>query len=173
MKKLILTFTAALMLAAPLSIANPAAVHAADVKIGTIDVQRILSQSALLKALKQAEGDVQEAEKRLIEARNKKLEELQKLQQKVVNGEMKEEDFLNQKRKYEDEIRNQAKAEEKKLEGKKDQIRQQKEKLEKNVEETVQKIAKQKGLDIVINKQLVLFGGTDITEDVMKAMPKS
>lgn len=172
MKKLILMLSAALLLAAPLSISVPAA-HAADVKIGTIDVQRILSQSALLKALKQAEGDVAEAEKRLIDARNKKLEELQKLQQKVVNGEMKEEAFLAQKRKYEDEIRDQAKAEEKKLEGKKDQIRQQKEKLEKNVEETVQKIAKQKGLDLVINKQLVLFGGTDITEDVMKAMPKS
>ncbi len=172
MKRLILAFSAALLMAAPLSISAPAA-QAADVKIGTIDVQRILSQSALLKALKQAEGDVAQAEKRLIEARNKKLEELQQLQQKVVKGELTEEKFLDQKRKYEDEIREQAKAEEKKLEGKKDQIRKQKDKLEKDVEETVQKIAKQKGLDMVINKQLVLYGGTDITEDVMKAMPKS
>lgn len=166
MKKYILTLAAGLMLAAPLAVAPTLPVQA-ETKIGVIDVQRILSSSALLKALEGAQRDVQQAEQKLIESRNQKMKELQEKQ-----GKISEDEFLKLKRKYEDEIMQQAKSEETKLERKKEEIQKMKDKLEKDVEAVVQTVAKQKGLDMVVNKQLVLFGGTDITADVVSELNK-
>lgn len=164
MKKIIVTLAAGLMLAAPLAVV-PSMPARAEAKIGVIDVQRILSSSALLKALEGAQRDVQQAEQTLIESRNKKMKELQEKQ-----GKISEDEFLKLKRKYEDEIMQQAKSEETKLERKKEEIQKMKDKLEKDVEAVVQTVAKKKGLDMVVNKQLVLFGGTDITTDVVNEL---
>ena len=40
----------------------------------------------------------------------------------------------------------------------------------KQVNDTIAKVAKQKGITIVVNKALVYYGGTDITQDVIKAL---
>lgn len=160
MKKLILSALIALSAAAPMA-AFPTAAEAAGA-VGVVDVQRILQTSPLLKALEQAQQEVMAAEKKLMEAREKKREELQEKQKT-----MEPDEFRKLVRKYEDEIIAQAKAEEEKLSRRKEEIRKKKEELEKKVEAAVQDIAKQKGLDIVINKQLVLFGGVDVTSEVI------
>ena len=159
MKKTMLTLLLAMSALAPMAV-FPSAAQAAG--IGVVDVQRILQSSPLLKALEQAQQEVAQAEQKLMEAREKKRKELQEKQQTLSP-----EDFRNLVRKYEDEIIAQAKAEETKLGRRKEEIRTKKEDLEKRVETAVQAIAKQKGLDIVINKQLVLFGGIDVTADVI------
>ncbi|MBE6074417.1 MAG: OmpH family outer membrane protein [Selenomonas ruminantium] len=42
----------------------------------------------------------------------------------------------------------------------------------KNVEESVKKVAEQKGLSVVLEKSAVVYGGTDITQDVVKQVSK-
>lgn len=39
--------------------------------------------------------------------------------------------------------------------------------IEKSITEQITKIAREKGYDIVLSKYIVLFGGDDITEDIM------
>lgn len=167
MKKLLLSsLVAGLMLAAPLT-TYEAQAQTATMKVGIIDVQRILAGSSLLKALQGAEQEVAAAEKKLIEFRDQKLQELQGMQ-----GKVSEEEFLKKKQEFERQIVERMKNEQTAIERKKEEIRKMKESLEKDVETAVNAIAKQKGLDMVINKQFVMYGGTDITGDVIKAMPK-
>lgn len=165
MKKVMLSLLIAISAAAPI-LSHPLPAAAAEsTSIGVVDVQRILQTSPLLKALNSAQSELEAAEKKLQDARDKKREELQEKQKT-----MDPDEFRKLVRKYEDEILAQAKKEEEKLNRRRDEIRKQKEKLEKDVTTAVEAIAKQKGLGIVINKQLVLFGGVDITAEVISKL---
>ena len=42
----------------------------------------------------------------------------------------------------------------------------------KEVNETIEKVAKQKGVTVVVNKALVYYGGIDLTQDVVNALKK-
>ena len=44
--------------------------------------------------------------------------------------------------------------------------------VQKQVEEAVKAIAEAKGLSVVLNKDTVVYGGTDITQDVIKKLSK-
>ncbi|SDG13526.1 periplasmic chaperone for outer membrane proteins Skp [Selenomonas sp. WCT3] len=44
--------------------------------------------------------------------------------------------------------------------------------LQKSVEESVKKVAEQKGLSVVLEKGAVVYGGQDITQDVIKQISK-
>ena len=44
--------------------------------------------------------------------------------------------------------------------------------ISKKVEEAVEKVAKAKGLSVVVLKDTVIYGGTDITDDVIKSYGK-
>jgi outer membrane protein len=164
MKKVILSLMAAALLAAP-GLAAPA--QAADIKIGIVDTQSILGESSLLDVLRKAEQEVAAAEKKLVDARNQKIKELEQAQKT-----MKVDDFIKLRQRYEREIVEQVKAEETKIEQKRQDIQKRKIELENKVESVVQAIAKKKGLDLVINKQLVLFGGIDITNEVIAEIKK-
>ena len=172
MKKILLASVLGLGMLSPLSatLSTPVA-HAAEAKVGIVDLQRILQSSSLMKALDAAGQSVQAEEKKLVEERNKLLKDLQGLQEKVVKGEMSEEEFLKKKREYEDRIRNMAKTAEDKIGRMKKEINDKKVTLEKNVENAVKSVASKMGLDLVVNKQVVLFGGQDITSEVIKALP--
>ncbi len=43
----------------------------------------------------------------------------------------------------------------------------------KEVNETIEKVAKQKGVTIVVNRALVYYGGIDLTQDVINALKTS
>ena len=172
MKKQFLAAVLGLGCLMPLSATLSAApVHAAEAKIGVVDLQRILKSSVLIKALDAAQQSVRQEEKKLVEERTKLLKELQADQEKVVKGAMTEEAFTKKKREYEDKIRKMAKQAEERITRMKKEIQEKKQKLETNVEAAVKKVASQKGLDLVVNKQVVLFGGQDITAEVIKAIP--
>ncbi len=170
LKKSFLALMAAAVLAVPVAgMTAPAA--EAQMKVGTIDVQRILNGSSLMKALQGAQDQVNAAEQELIKFRDGKLKELQDLQKQVQEGKLKEDEFIKKQRELEDEMRNRIMEEQKKLNVKRDEIRKMKESLEKAVETAVVKVAGDQGYSMVVNKQMVLYGGTDITDIVMKAMP--
>lgn len=42
----------------------------------------------------------------------------------------------------------------------------------KNINDNIQKIADKKGLKVVVDKSTVIYGGTDITEEVIRALVK-
>lgn len=42
--------------------------------------------------------------------------------------------------------------------------------INKEINDTILKVAQSKGIDIVVGKQLVFFGGLDLTADVVKAL---
>jgi outer membrane protein len=44
--------------------------------------------------------------------------------------------------------------------------------ITKSVEESVKKVAEQKGLSVVLEKGAVVYGGVDITQDVLKQVSK-
>lgn len=44
--------------------------------------------------------------------------------------------------------------------------------LKKKIETTIQEVAKAKGYAVVVDKQIVLYGGEDITDDVLKKLNK-
>ena len=44
--------------------------------------------------------------------------------------------------------------------------------IQKNVEDTVKSVADAKGLTVVVDKRAVIYGGTDITQDVVKKISK-
>jgi outer membrane protein len=46
------------------------------------------------------------------------------------------------------------------------------ERITKSVEESVKKVAEQKGLSVVLDKGAVVYGGVDITQDVLKQVSK-
>lgn len=156
---------AALLAAVAVSVASP--VQAQEVMIGFVDTQAILAKSSLLAELKVAEQDLVGAEKKLYDTRNKKIKELEEAQKK-----MKPEEFLKLRQQYEREIIEMVKSEEKKLQQRKAEIEKKKKQLESDVQAVVRDIAKQKGLVLVVNKQIVLYGGIDITSEVVAKLPK-
>ena len=44
--------------------------------------------------------------------------------------------------------------------------------MAKSVAESVKKVAEEKGLSVVLEKGAVVYGGTDITQDVIKQVSK-
>ena len=42
--------------------------------------------------------------------------------------------------------------------------------LMKSIEEAIKKVADKKGLSVVVEKQTVIYGGVDITDEVAKSM---
>lgn len=148
-------------------VAGTSQVQAQDMKIGVVDTQKILTQSSLFSVLKNAEKELMGAEKQLYETRNRKLKELENAQKTMTP-----EQFLKLRQKFEQQIIAEVRKQEGKLKQRKAQIEKMKKDLEKSVQSSVKAIARQKGLTMVINKQLVLFGGVDITNDVVQSLRK-
>lgn len=167
MKKQLYTLTATLLIAASALLSTPAPALAEDPRIGVVDTQQILANSSLLEELKKAEQALQGAEKQLYESRNVKLKELEK-----ARTMMKEEEFLKKKQQLETSLMNEVKEAEKGLEKRKLDIQKMKVDLEKTVQDIVKAVAQKRKLEIVINKQLVLYGGVDITQEVVEELKK-
>lgn len=162
-KKTTLALIAGLMLAAPMAL--PA--QAADVKVGIVDVQKILGSSKLMAEMNKAQQEVASAEQRLAKEYDNRLKQLQEKRPKLS-----EEDFVKLKRQFEDEMNKMKDEEEKKLISKREAITKIKDQLEKDLDNAVRSVAGKRGLELVFAKQLVIYGGQDITQDVINALPK-
>jgi len=120
--------------------------------IAVVNLDKVLSSSAQVLAVKKDQ--------------QKKSEELKiwlKNAQADVDKQQSVDGKKAKKQKYEDEL---AK---KKLANSKD-VTQSLTDIDKNVSNTISQYAKSKGYSIVISKNVVLYGGDDITSDLMKAV---
>lgn len=143
----------------------------AEVKIGTVDVSRIVNDSPEAVSKKKELDTFSEETKKKLEAKGKELQDLKtKLENSKVAADSKEaENFRNQVRDFE-RMRGDAKAD---LE--KRYLKVNKELTDK-VYAQIEKFAKTNNYDLIIDKSdryrgPVLFGSTsaDVTEQVLKA----
>ena len=126
-------------------------VQAADFKYATVDVQKVVTSSKQVNALKTEQNAkmrelsefVQKANKQLSQTSDqKKKEELEK----KLNTELN-----NKKIKMEKEYASKLEA------------------IDKNISNVISNVAKQKGFELVLAKGVVLYGkGTDITDEVIQ-----
>jgi len=162
-KKALLT-VAAILSCAPLA--------QAEVKIGTVDVARIVNDSPEAVSKKKELDTFSEETKKKIEAKGKELQALKtKLENSKVSAESKEaENFRNQVRDFE-RMRGDAKAD---LEKRYMKVNKE---LTDKVYGQIEKFAKANSYDLIIDKSdryrgPILFGDSsvDVTEQVIKAV---
>lgn len=120
------------------------AAFAADAKLGYVDGDRVLAQYPKFMA----------AQKQLAQTAERKEASAHAAFEKEKDEKKKEQIVQNLQREM-------AQEEEKVMRP-----------ILKTVNETVQKVAKQKGISVVVNKNLVYYGGTDLTADVVAALKR-
>lgn len=145
MKKLLVTT----LLLATMGITNAAM---ADTKIAVVDVPAVVNKSAQVQALKkEQQTKLQELEKWLTTARaDVEKQKTQESKEKLV-------------KKYDAEF-----SKKKEVIAKNYQTKLQE--IDKSITATIENQAKLKGYDMVISKGTVLYGGDDITQDIMKVV---
>ena len=145
MKKLLVTT----LLLATMGITNAAI---ADTKIAVVDVPAVVNKSAQVQALKkEQQTKMQELEKWLTTARaDVEKQKTQEGKEKLV-------------KKYDAEFAKKKEAIAKNYQTKLQEI-------DKSITATIASQAKLKGYDMVITKNTVLYGGDDITADIMKVV---
>lgn len=136
--------TAALLLAIAALFAFGAISYAADDTVGYVDDMGVLQQFSKF----------QQAQKQLDELGKKKLNAAKAAFDKESDEKKKSEIVQN--------LQFEMREEEAKLMNP----------VLKEVNDTIAKVAKQKGVTIVVNKALVYYGGIDLTQDVVNALKK-
>ena len=123
-----------------------------DFKVAVVDVQKVVTESAQVKALK--------------EEQKKKGQELAKFIETAKNNITKETDEKKKKaleEKYNKEFQSKREAIAKNYETKLLAI-------DKNISTVIDNNAKANGYNLVLAKGVVLSGGTDITDEISKAV---
>lgn len=146
-----LALAAGLMLQSPASAAAPGA-------LGFVDTQKVFqSYKGAQSAQDRFRKEAQDYQEELVGAQ-RKLEEARKA------GKSSDEVAKMQK-KFEDELKpKKAKVEalDRELSGK----------IKKQIEAAIAQVAKAKAVPTVVDKAVVLYGGTDLTDDVLKQLNK-
>ena len=136
--------TAALLLAIAALLAFGAISYAAEDKVGYVDDMGVLQQ---FSKFQQAQ---------------KQLDELGKKKSNAAKAAFDKESDEKKKSDIVQNLQLEMREEEAKLMNP----------VLKEVNDTIAKVAKQKGITIVINKALVYYGGIDLTQDVANALKK-
>ena len=125
----------------------------ADTKIAVVDIQALVNKSSQVQALKKEN-----------EAKAKDMQKWLKTVQEDIQKQQTNEGKEKLAKKYQNELK-------KKQEAIKKEYTQKLQTIDKNISSLIVNEAKAKGYDLVITKQGdVLYGGLDITKDLMKAV---
>lgn len=138
--------------------AVPAQASSQTPNVAKVDTKRLFEQ------YKEAQMSQSEF-KRKAEAYQKEFLEKNKLLQDAQKNGKSKADLEKMTKKFETELKPKKEAVEaldKELSGR----------LKKKIETTIQDVAKAKGYAVVVDKQVVLYGGDDITDDVLKKLNK-
>lgn len=141
MKKSLLFMAAALVLSTVSAFAED--------KIAVVDLQQIVSNSSQVKALKQEHNrKVSELDKILVNARGEIANETDQAKVLLLEDKYMKE-FASKKEALERDYNNRLSA------------------IEKNIKNEITKKAQKDGYDYVFAKSVVLFGGKDITNEIV------
>lgn len=137
-----------LFIAAALIMFNSLSVFA-DEKIAVVDLQQIVSNSAQVKSLKQEHNrKVSDLDKILVNARGEIANETDQAKVLMLEDKYMKE-FASKKEALERDYNNRLSA------------------IEKNIKSEITKKAQKDGYDYVFAKSVVLFGGKDITSELL------
>lgn len=121
----------------------------ADDKIAVVDLQQLVSNSAQVKALKQEHNKkISDLDKILVNARGEIANETDQAKVLLLEDKYMKE-FASKKEALERDYNNRLSA------------------IEKNIKSEITKKAQKDGYDYVFAKSVVLFGGKDITNEII------
>lgn len=132
--------------------------------VAIVDTKKILDSSQLPAALNTAQKEVENFKVESQKLRLSKSKDLEAAREKKAT----DADLKKMAEKFQKEL------EDRERQGADLEVKKRKEledlslKLRAKVDEAIKSVAQDKKLDVVVDKQAVLFGGTDITEDVIK-----
>lgn len=126
--------------------------------VAKVDTKRLFEQ------YKEAQTSQSEFKKKAEAYQQEFMEKNRLLQEAQKEGKSKAE-LEKMTRKFESELKPKKEAVEK-------LDRELSARLKKKIEATIQEIARARGYAVVVDKQVVLYGGDDITDDVLKKLNK-
>lgn len=132
--------------------------------VAIVDTKKVLETSSLMQAYNSAKQEVESFKKQSEEMRLNKSKELETAREKkATEAELKK--MLEQFQKDLNAREQQALALEDKKRKELDDLSA---KFRVKVDDAIKSVAQDKKLDVVVTKEAVLFGGIDITDDVIK-----
>ena len=147
MKKLLALSIVSVMMAGSMAFAAPE-----PQKIAVIDVQKVVSASAQVKALKKSQ-----------EAKNKEIQNFIKTAKADIDKQTTEKNKKTMAEKYEKQLQAKKEANKKEYTAKLQEA-------DKNITAQIGQQARAMGYTMVLPKASVVFGGDDITEAVLKVV---
>ena len=124
----------------------------ADTKVAVVDVNAIVSNSSQVKALKNEQ-----------QAKLKELDNWLKTVRADIEKQSTKENKEKLVKKYDAEFTKKQKAI-------KDNYTKKLQEIDKNINQKIEEKAKADNIDIILTKSNVLYGGLDITNDLIKAI---
>ena len=124
----------------------------ADTKVAVVDVNAIVSNSSQVKALKNEQ-----------QAKLKELDKWLKTVRADIEKQSTKENKEKLVKKYDAEFAKKQKAI-------KDNYTKKLQEIDKNINQKIEEKAKADNIDIILTKSTVLYGGLDITNDLIKAI---
>jgi outer membrane protein len=142
-------------------------VFAKDI-VGIVDTRKVFENSTLAIEYSKVQKEIQD----LQDAYKKKTLDNTKKLEDAKNKNVSKEDLTKMQEQFSKELENDRKNADDLYEKKKIEFEKLTENFKTDMDKAIQEVAKEKQLQIVVEKQTVLFGGFDITEDVIKKLNK-
>lgn len=143
----LLSFLAALVFALSVN-----TVMAADFNVAIVDVPQLVSSSAQVQALKKDQQAKAEEMVKFIENARKSVADITDATKKKAAEDKYNKEFQAKKEKMDKEYANKLKA------------------IDDSITKQINEQAKAKGYDLVLSKNMVLYGGVDITSELIKTI---
>ncbi|HEY8462898.1 MAG TPA: OmpH family outer membrane protein [Bacillota bacterium] len=156
------------------------AAPAKEAKIGIVDMEKLQKElpdyQDLQSMIKEKESGFKNYQGYLLSQHRQALKELQDQADKDKKGKSSEAQATVEK-KFQEQVKKQAEETNAKLEKERDKImkelNERKQKADENTKKLISDVAADKKLSIVFDKNAVLFGGTDITDQVIAKAKKN
>lgn len=132
--------------------------------VAIVDTKKILESSQLPVALNAAQKEVENFKNESQKLRLSKSKDLETAREKKAT----EADMKKMAEQFQKELETREQQGLALEDKKRKELEDLSTKLRAKVDEAIKSVAQDKKLDVVVDKQAVLFGGTDITEDVIK-----
>lgn len=132
--------------------------------VGIVDTRKVFETSKLFEMLGLAKKEVAKLEEDLKKETLYKSKLLEEARAKKVS----DKELLKMQEDFQSELEKKRRDGQELSEKKQKELEEMSVKLKSQVDEAIKSVAKEKTLDVIVDKQAVLFGGTDVTEDVIK-----
>ena len=132
------------------TLTNGLSAFAGDFNVAVVDVPKVVASSAQVQDLKKEQQAKAEEMVKFIEKARKDVASISDATKKKAAEEKYDKEFVAKKSKMEQDYATKLKA------------------LDDSITQQITSVARSNGYDIVLSKGIVLYGGKDITADIMK-----